>query len=458
MVLRGCECAFKEVTWHFRKCATDKKSNEDLPKQSGTISRDDDPPGCRRRHNTHRETWVRIAQFEQRRKHMKALQKHTLLALALAVAFDGSLRASVLWDGDATHGTGVFGTLNIEDNPGEVNVVTDGTYGKVFQMICYDNAGTKTRTEGSHMANFQPVPGSTYYFGWRHKWGPLPTLCGKWQVIEQIHTTASGGPVPFGLHVDGCDPNMHWQYESPAGVAADFLVKPFPLNSWHTFVYHEKWSTSETDGYVEVWYDGTMQTLLNSSTRYPAAWCISGSDSYWKWGIYRSGSGGAIGTAYAYLGQAKAGTTFADVDPGGTVHGTTVSFEAENLAVSNSGVGTSVQSDVNSSNGQWIELVGTGTAQWMEFTTGTVQAGPYSVSMMWKGNTTRGITDLYVDGTKVGGTLDQYSSAQSYPTTTFGTVTFASAGTHKIRMHVTGKNASSTGYQLSADKFTFTAQ
>ena len=38
------------------------------------------------------------------------------------------------------------------------------------------------------------------------------------------------------------------------------------------------------------------------------------------------------------------------------------------------------------------------------------------------------------------------------------TSTFTSAGTHKIRMHVVGKNASSTSFQLSADKFTFTAQ
>ena len=58
-----------------------------------------------------------------------------------------------------------------------------------------------------------------------------------------------------------------------------------------------------------------MKTLKNGSTRYPAAWCNSGSQSYWKWGIYRSGSGGVIGTAVAYLGQAKAGTAYSDVAP-----------------------------------------------------------------------------------------------------------------------------------------------
>jgi hypothetical protein len=258
--------------------------------------------------------------------------------LALGAFCCGTAHASILWDGDASKGTGVFSSLNIENNPGQINVVTDSTYGKVFQFICFDNGNTKVRTEGSHMAGFQPVAGGTYYFGWRHKWGPLPTLCGKWQVLEQIHLNGSSGPVPFGLHVDGCDTNMHWQYNDPSGTSHDFLVQPFPLNSWHSFVYHEKWSESESDGFVEVWYDGTMKTLTNGSTRYPAAWCFPGELSYWKWGVYRSGSGGPIGTSYAYLWRPRAGTTFSDVDPlGGTTTFTITASAGTNGTISPSG-------------------------------------------------------------------------------------------------------------------------
>jgi hypothetical protein len=248
---------------------------------------------------------------------MKNTQSKLYLIAALTLAsgaFCGTSQATILWNGDASKGTGVFGKLNIENNPGTITVVTDSTQGKVFKMVCFDNGNTKVRTEGSRMAGFQPTAGNTYYFGWKHKWGPLPTKCGKWQVIEQIHLTGSGR-VPFGLHVDGCDANMHWQYNNPSGTAKDFLVLTFPLNSWHSFVYHEKWSNSESDGYVEVWYDGSMKTLKNGKTRYPAAWCNSGTTSYWKWGIYRSGSGGPIGTSVAYLWRPRAGTTFADVAP-----------------------------------------------------------------------------------------------------------------------------------------------
>jgi hypothetical protein len=264
--------------------------------------------------------------------------------LAFGVFVCGTAHASILWDGDANNGTGVFGVLNIENNPGQINVVTDSTYGKVFQMICFDNGSTKVRTEGSHMAGFQPVAGGTYYFGWRHKWGPLPTLCGKWQVLEQIHLNGSTGPVPFGLHVDGCDTNMHWQYNDPSGTSHDFLVQPFPLNSWHSFVYHEKWSESETDGYVEVWYDGNMKTLTNGSTRYPAAWCFPGELSYWKWGVYRSGSGGPIGTSYAYLWRPRAATTFAEVDPlGGGTNFTITASAGSNGTISPTGTVTVAQ-------------------------------------------------------------------------------------------------------------------
>jgi len=136
-----------------------------------------------------------------------------------------------------------------------------------------------------------------------------------------------------------------------------------------------------------------------------------------------------------------------------------VAFEAENAPVSNSGVGTSVQTDANSSGGKWIELQATGTGQWMEFTTPTAIApGTYSLQMEWKGNTTRGKLSLSVDGTALGSTLDQYSSTQTYPTTTFGNVTFTTSATHKIRLTVNGKNSSSSGYLLSADKFTLVPQ
>jgi hypothetical protein len=170
-----------------------------------------------------------------------------------------------------------------------------------------------------------------------------------------------------------------------------------------------------------------------------------------KWGLYRGlDSSEPIGNDYVEHSNVQANKV---------ASGTTTAMEAESLARTSSGATTSLQSDTNSSGGTWVQLDSTDNAgDYVEYTTTSITAGSYSVQMMWKGNTNRGILTLKVDGVQVGGTLDQYSSTQIYPTTTFGTVTFASSGTHKIRLTVAGKNSSSGNYYLSADKFTFVAQ
>lgn len=57
-----------------------------------------------------------------------------------------------------------------------------------------------------------------------------------------------------------------------------------------------------------------------------------------------------------------------------------------------------------------------------------------------------------------GGTVDMYSPSSNYPIVSVGPVGFASAGTHTIRLTVTGKNASAFGYLLTADVLTLTPQ
>ncbi|HTB79901.1 MAG TPA: chitobiase/beta-hexosaminidase C-terminal domain-containing protein [Opitutaceae bacterium] len=137
---------------------------------------------------------------------------------------------------------------------------------------------------------------------------------------------------------------------------------------------------------------------------------------------------------------------------------TTLNFEAESLTYAASGATASVQTDTNSSGGKWVELAGNSVGDSITFTLPSVAAGTYQLQMKWKGNNSRGILQLSVDGANLGSTLDQYASGQTYPTTTFGNVTFSSAGAHTIKLTVTGKNGSSSNYQLSADKFTLVGQ
>ncbi|HTB81392.1 MAG TPA: chitobiase/beta-hexosaminidase C-terminal domain-containing protein [Opitutaceae bacterium] len=136
----------------------------------------------------------------------------------------------------------------------------------------------------------------------------------------------------------------------------------------------------------------------------------------------------------------------------------TVNFEAESLTYTPSGATASVQTDTNSSAGKWVELAGNSIGDSISYPIPSIPAGTYQLQMKWKGNNSRGILQLSVDGTNLGPTLDQYSSGQTYPTTTFGNVTFSATGTHTIKLTVTGKNSASSNYQLSADKFTFVGQ
>jgi hypothetical protein len=185
------------------------------------------------------------------------------------------------------------------------------------------------------------------------------------------------------------------------------------------------------------------------------------------------GSELTVGSNYAFRTE-QAGVTALDnfnVDvntaPGGTVTVSavtisgppaTVAFEAESLTRTSSGATTTLQTDSLASGGQWVSLDSTAAGQYVEYTTPTIAAGTYSVQIAYKAYTTRGILNLKVDGTQIGGTVDQYASPSVYTSSTLGNVTFASAGTHVIRLTVTGKNASSTAFILSADKITFVGQ
>jgi unsaturated rhamnogalacturonyl hydrolase len=140
--------------------------------------------------------------------------------------------------------------------------------------------------------------------------------------------------------------------------------------------------------------------------------------------------------------------------------GTPITMLATGLSYAGSGASTSLQTDTHYNPDQWVELAATGTGQSITYTTASVPAGTYQLQMEWKGNNTRGELSLTVDSTTVTpNPLDQYSSGQTYPTTTFSpNLTFASAGTHKIKLTTTGKNSSSSGYGLSTYSFILTPE
>jgi MYXO-CTERM domain-containing protein len=245
------------------------------------------------------------------------MRRTLLLGGVLAAAgISRPANAAVVWDGDAGKGTAVFGI--IEDFNGPITVVDDPTYGKVFKIVCNDNGGTKARSEVSWMAGVILDRNGDYYVAWRSKWGPLPTKGGKWQVLSQIHhdPVGLGGPVPFGLAVPG-DGMMHFNAQDPTGREYSMWDHSLPIDSWHRYVMHTKMGETLATGFCEIWFDGVKQTLTNGKDSIPCAMARPNAGSHWKWGVYRSGAGGAIGQSVHYLQHPIMGTTYEDVAEGG---------------------------------------------------------------------------------------------------------------------------------------------
>jgi hypothetical protein len=261
------------------------------------------------------------------------------LATVLGILTCSSTRASVLWDGDAAGGTGVFEGL--ETPNGTIGVATDPTLGKAFkiELNIYDGFA-KQRCEVRGCNGFRMAENGTYYVGWKSKFSPLPTDPTQWEHIFQLHGYGiTGALAPLRLDTPG-DGTITMVYQDPGGVEHTIWAgAPLVIGTWNNFVLHLHPTTDEATGWVELWYNGAPQKLANGSTRYPAAlW--NGTYILPKWGIYRQG--GVKGVGDHYLWRPRFGTTYNDVDPlvGATMNTSAIyqlQNEASGLVLNNQG-------------------------------------------------------------------------------------------------------------------------
>jgi alpha-galactosidase len=136
----------------------------------------------------------------------------------------------------------------------------------------------------------------------------------------------------------------------------------------------------------------------------------------------------------------------------------TFNFEAASMSPVGTGATVSTSNDPNVTGGLLEFLNSTAVGQSITLTTPSIPAGTYQVQFRYKTNTSRCQHNVVIDGSQVGGTIDQYATTSTYPTAILGTVTFDSAATHTIVLTVTGKDSAATHYYISGDKFTFVGQ
>jgi hypothetical protein len=231
-----------------------------------------------------------------------ALLVISLLAWFLAAPAD----ATLLWDGNATNGLGVFKILNIEGTNGSsVTAVNDPLYGKVWQFY---KALDDHRCEEHGASGVNPAIGQTYYIGWRTKL-VMPALASLNAIFQwKAYGTPMLQNYPITLAPGNGVLSLNQYNPSTAGGHTLLWSTPVVTNAWVSHVLAISVSDQDYGGYIEYWYNGAQQTFTTGTNRF---YCRTFDGTYVdpKWGVY----GGDTYTVYDYVSGLKIGTTYADV-------------------------------------------------------------------------------------------------------------------------------------------------
>jgi len=212
----------------------------------------------------------------------------------------------LLWDGDASKGTGVFKILNNEVSS-TVTTTNDAAYGIVWRFL---KTADSNRCEAHGAKGLPATEGDVWFIGWRSKLTMPQSLttnavC-QWKAYGA--TLLQNYPVVMKT-LNG---RIALEQYNPSSNGGRTLLwsTPFVPETWHRFVLSIKVSPDVSGGYVEFWFDGVQQTLSNGSTRFTCR-TLDGDYCDPKWGVY-----GAMGTeAINEVDSLRIGTTESVVQP-----------------------------------------------------------------------------------------------------------------------------------------------
>lgn len=129
---------------------------------------------------------------------------------------------------------------------------------------------------------------------------------------------------------------------------------------------------------------------------------------------------------------------------------TTTNLEVENLSQAAASDAVTSISEAEASGGVARKLSSNAVNDYITYTVPVPQAGTFSIWVRVKTGSTRGKFQLQVEGVNQA-TVDEYSAVGSYVDLNLGTRAFASSGSKVFNFLVIGKNASSSGYDLTFD-------
>lgn len=212
--------------------------------------------------------------------------------------------ASILWDGDANDGTGVFKVLNLEDGAA-LAAVNNTTYGKIWRF--HKPVGSN-RCEVHAAQGFQADEGDDIYLGWRSQLAMPATTTTN--AFFQWKAYGSNMTQNFPIVIKAVSGELRLYHFAPGQIGTILWSTPLSVNSWNSFVLRINVSRTATTGFIEFWYNGVKQTLTGGSQRYygrtlDADYCDP------KWGVY----GASSTEIYNRIHALKIASTYSEAAP-----------------------------------------------------------------------------------------------------------------------------------------------
>jgi hypothetical protein len=238
------------------------------------------------------------------------------LAAAALLTFAGTANASLIWDGNANNGTGVFSLINkgncFTEGSSSITAVNDpgGQFGTVWR---YHKPSDSNRCENHGIrvggSEYRVTNGQVIFYGWRMRINTLQNNNANFQWKSYGDGHQQNFPFVFKMVSN----TLRFMYTPPGGGSVYIWQRSISANQWNHIVLRLNISTSASTGSADLWFNGAQQTFSNGSTRYNGRTLDVGNHNCPKWGVY-GGSGTDMSN---WVHGLKAGTTYADVEGGG---------------------------------------------------------------------------------------------------------------------------------------------
>jgi hypothetical protein len=128
-----------------------------------------------------------------------------------------------------------------------------------------------------------------------------------------------------------------------------------------------------------------------------------------------------------------------------------ITYEGEDLYSTINATSSEVVTETGASNGKWHKVICSGVDQYVDYAVHVTQPMVCRIKIGFKANTDRGKCKLYINDTQLGPEIDMYNSTSGYYQADLGDYTFQAAGWRHFKLKVTGKNGSSSGYNINCD-------